>query len=95
MTVVGGVTEWMRVANMAARHDIPVAPHYNWDLHIQLLAAIENGLWIEYFYRDSDVKAFDDVLKYPVEPEDGYIHLPDRPGHGVVLDDDAVDQFVI
>ena len=95
LSVVGGVTEWLKVAHMAAAQDIPVAPHYNWDFHIQLLAAIENGLFIEYFYRDSDVKAFDDVLKYTVEPEDGYIHLPDRPGHGVVLDDDAVDQFVI
>jgi D-arabinonate dehydratase len=93
VSVVGGVTEWMRVANMAACHDIPVAPHYNWDLHIQLLAAIENGLWIEYFYRDSDVKAFDDVLEHPVEPEDGMIQLPQRPGHGVELDRDALDEF--
>ncbi|WP_458189562.1 mandelate racemase/muconate lactonizing enzyme family protein [Haladaptatus sp. NG-WS-4] len=93
VSVVGGVTEWMRVANMAACHDIPVAPHYNWDLHIQLLAAIENGLWIEYFYRDSDVKAFDDVLEHPVEPEDGMIQLPQRPGHGVELDCDALDEF--
>ncbi|WP_458209895.1 mandelate racemase/muconate lactonizing enzyme family protein [Haladaptatus sp. NG-SE-30] len=93
VSVVGGVTEWMRVVNMAACHDIPVAPHYNWDLHIQLLAAIENGLWIEYFYRDSDVKAFDDVLEHPVEPEDGMIQLPQRPGHGVELNRDALDEF--
>jgi D-arabinonate dehydratase len=93
VTVVGGVTEWMRVANMAACQDIPVAPHYNWDLHIQLLAAIENGLWIEYFYRDSDVKAFDDVLEHPIEPQDGKIHLPQRPGHGVELDRDALEEY--
>lgn len=93
VTVIGGVTEWMRVAQMAACHDIPVAPHYNWDLHIQLLAAIENGLWIEYFYRDSDVKAFDDVLKHPVEPKDGTLTLPQRPGHGVELDKDALQEF--
>lgn len=93
VTVVGGVTEWMRVADMAACHDIPIAPHYNWDLHIQLLGAIENGLWIEYFYRDSDVKAFDDVLRYPIEPEDGVIQLPQRPGHGVELDRDALEAF--
>lgn len=93
VTVVGGVTEWMRVAHMAAGQDVPIAPHYNWDLHIQLLAAVENGLWIEYFYRDSDVKAFDDVLERPIEPEDGTIELPDRPGHGVELDREALDRF--
>ena len=95
VTVVGGVTEWLRVANAAATHDVPVAPHYNWDLHIHLLAAIENGLWIEYFYRDSDVKAFDDVLEHTVEPEDGLIELPDRPGHGVTLKDERLEQFKI
>ncbi|WP_101297979.1 mandelate racemase/muconate lactonizing enzyme family protein [Halegenticoccus soli] len=95
VTVVGGVTEWMRVAHTAASRDIFVAPHYNWDLHIQLLAAIENGLWIEYFYRDSDVKAFDDVLEHPIEPENGAIQLPDRPGHGVTLKDDRLEQFRI
>ena len=95
VTVVGGVTEWMRVANTAASQDVPVAPHYNWDLHIQLLAAIENSLWIEYFYRDSDVKAFDDVLEHPVEPENGVIELPDRNGHGVRIDDSALAEFRI
>ncbi|WP_129113528.1 mandelate racemase/muconate lactonizing enzyme family protein [Halegenticoccus tardaugens] len=95
VTVVGGVTEWMRVAHLANCYDIPIAPHYNWDLHVQLLAAIENGLWIEFFYRDTDVKAFDDVIEHPLEPENGVLTLPDRPGHGVVLDDDMLDGFRI
>jgi len=93
VTVVGGVTEFMKVAHTAASHDIPVAPHYNWDLHVQLLAAIENGIWAEYFYRDSDVKSFDDVVENPITPEDGAIEVPDRPGHGVTLDRDALEEF--
>ncbi|XVH33465.1 mandelate racemase/muconate lactonizing enzyme family protein (plasmid) [Haloferacaceae archaeon DSL9] len=93
VTVVGGVTEWMRVAHLANCYDIPIAPHYNWDLHVQLLAAVENGLWIEFFHRDTDVKAFDDVIKHPLEPENGMIKLPDRPGHGVVLNDDMLNDF--
>lgn len=93
VTVVGGVTEWMRVAHAAAARDIPVAPHYNWDLHVQLLGAIENGLWAEFFYRDSDVKAFDDVLAHPMTAEDGFLDVPKRPGHGVELNDDAIEEF--
>ena len=93
VTVVGGVTEFMKVAHTAASHDIPVAPHYNWDLHVQLLAAIENGIWAEYFYRDSDVKSFDDVVENPITPEDGAIEVPDRSGHGVTLDRDALEEF--
>jgi D-arabinonate dehydratase len=92
-TVVGGVTEWLRVANTAASHDVPVVPHYNWDLHVGLVAAAETGRWVEYFYRDQDVKVFDDVLAYPMVPEEGALTPPDRPGHGVVLDDDRVAEF--
>lgn len=92
-TVVGGITEWLRVAHDAAARDVPVAPHYNWDLHVQLLGAVENGLWAEYFYRDSDVKAFDDVLDNPMVPEDGYLDVPDRPGHGVSLDRPKLEEY--
>ena len=95
-TVVGGITEWLRVAHAAAVRDIPVAPHYNWDLHVHLLGAIENGLWAEFFYRDSDVKAFDDVLVHTMEPDDdGYLEIPDRHGHGIELDRDALAAFEI
>ncbi|MBV0923862.1 mandelate racemase/muconate lactonizing enzyme family protein [Halomicroarcula limicola] len=94
VTVCGGVTEWLRIANYAAAYDIPIAPHYNWNIHASLLGAIENGLWIEYFYRDMDVKVFDDVVAEPLAPDDdGMIPLPETPGHGVPLDDDALDEF--
>ena len=92
-TVVGGITEWLRVADTAATHDIPVVPHYNWDLHVPLVAAAETGRWVEYFYREQDVKVFDDVLAHTMTPEDGEIAASDRSGHGVVLDDDAVAKF--
>jgi D-arabinonate dehydratase len=95
-TVIGGITEFLRVANLAACYDIPIAPHYNWNLHSQLLASLENGLWVEYFHRDSDVKAFDDLVNDPLDPDDdGQIQLPDRPGHGVTLEDDALEEFRI
>lgn len=93
-TVVGGITEWLRVAHTASTHDIPVAPHYNWDLHVQLLGAIENGRWAEYFYPDNSVKVFDDVLKYPMEPDsEGKLEIPDRSGHGVEFNADALDSY--
>lgn len=92
-TVVGGVTEWLRVAATAASHDVPVVPHYNWDLHVPLVAAAETGRWVEYFYRGQDVKVFDDVLAHTMTPENGELEPSDRPGHGVVLDDDAVAEF--
>ena len=50
--IMGGVTEFMKVAAMAQSHDLPIAPHGNQEVHVQLVAAIPNGLTVE-FYRDS------------------------------------------
>lgn len=94
VTVCGGITEWLKIANFASAYDIPIAPHYNWNIHASLLGAIENGLWVEYFYRDMDVKVFDDVVTDPLKPDDrGMIDLPGTPGHGVRLDEEALQEF--
>ncbi|MFC6837862.1 mandelate racemase/muconate lactonizing enzyme family protein [Halomarina ordinaria] len=93
-TVCGGITEWLKIAHHAAAYDVPIAPHYNWNLHASLVAAVENGLWVEYFYRDMEVKLFDDLVANPLTPDDeGFLSVPDRPGHGVELDERAVERF--
>jgi D-arabinonate dehydratase len=94
-TVCGGVTEWLKIAHMAAAYDIPIAPHYHWDVHTQLLAAVPNGLFIEYFVRDSGVKVFDAVLKEPLEAHDGWIEARDQPGFGYALDPEALRRYQI
>jgi L-alanine-DL-glutamate epimerase-like enolase superfamily enzyme len=50
--VMGGVSEFMKVAAMAQPMDIKIAPHGAQEVHIHLVAAIENGLILE-FYDDS------------------------------------------
>jgi D-arabinonate dehydratase len=94
-TVVGGVGEWLKVAHMAAAFDVPIAPHYNWDIHTQLVASIPNGLFIEYFVRGSDVKVFDEVLANPIYPTGGYISPRTEPGFGIVLRPDKLEQYRI
>jgi D-arabinonate dehydratase len=94
-TVVGGIGEWMKVAHMAASFDIPVAPHYNWDVHSQLVAAIPNGIFVEYFLRESGVKMFDDLLEDPIEAKQGYLTPRTAPGFGVQFRPDKVAEFRI
>ena len=70
--VLGGVTEFMKVAALAQAHDLEIAPHGSQDIHIHLVAAISNGLILEY-YRDS------------VDPMWGSIYhntLPERRRYG-------------
>jgi D-arabinonate dehydratase len=92
-TVVGGIGEWMKVAHMAASFDIPVAPHYNWDIHSQLVAAIPNGIFVEYFMRESGVKMFDDLLETPLHAEAGYLTPLREPGFGIHLRPEKVAEF--
>jgi D-arabinonate dehydratase len=92
-TRAGGITEWLRIAKTASTMDIPVSPHHDWHIHVHLAAAVENAMWVEYLYRDADVWVFDDVLQHTIEPDDGRIQVPDRPGHGVIFDETALEQY--
>lgn len=85
VTVVGGVSEWLKVAHMAAALDVPIAPHYNWDFHSQLCASIPNAIFVEYFLAASGVKMFDSVLANPMKPENGYLTPRQEPGFGIEL----------
>jgi D-arabinonate dehydratase len=93
VTVVGGVSEWMKVAALASAHGVPVAPHYVWDVHVHLAAATPAVVIQEYFERDSDLVNFDDVLRNPLRPENGVLKVPEAPGLGLELDEEALARF--
>jgi D-arabinonate dehydratase len=90
VTVVGGVSEWLKVAHLAASFDVPVAPHYNWDFHTQLCASIPNSIFVEYFLAGSGVKMFDRVVLNPMKPVNGYVDARTAPGFGIEYDWDEI-----
>ncbi|MBI4890052.1 MAG: mandelate racemase/muconate lactonizing enzyme family protein [Acidobacteria bacterium] len=93
VTVVGGVSEWLKVAHMAAAFDVPVAPHYNWDFHSQLCAATPNAIFVEYFLAESGVKMFDHVLANPMKPTGGYLEPRTAPGFGIELIPEEIARY--
>ncbi|MBI5085857.1 MAG: mandelate racemase/muconate lactonizing enzyme family protein [Acidobacteria bacterium] len=95
VTVVGGVSEWLKVAHMAAALDVPVAPHYNWDFHSQLCAATPNAIFVEYFLAASGVKMFDSVLANPMKPAGGYLEPRTAPGFGIELIPTEIERYRI
>jgi len=95
VTVVGGVSEWLKVAHLAAAFDVPVAPHYNWDFHTQLCAATPNAIFVEYFLAGSGVKMFDSVLVEPMKPRDGYLAPRTAPGFGIQLKESEIERYRI
>lgn len=95
--VLGGVTEFLRVAAAASTFAIPVAPHWHANLHAHLSAAVDNCLTVEHFDADKDIYNFEMLL----EPEsrmtfqDGHVVLQDRPGIGIVLAEDVVARYAV
>jgi D-arabinonate dehydratase len=93
-TVVGGITEWRRVAAMAAGWNLPMAPHWVPDVHAHLLASIPNGWTAEYFLPEAGILNFEQLLENPLHVNNGIIRLNDEPGHGIRVNTDAVQTFL-
>ncbi|MEM3826454.1 MAG: enolase C-terminal domain-like protein [Nitrososphaeria archaeon] len=45
---VKGITEWIKIAKYAEEYYIPVAPHFNMELHTHLLYAFQNAITVEH-----------------------------------------------
>ena len=90
--ILGGITEFMKVAALAQANDLDIAPHGSQEVHIHLVAAISNGLILEY-YRDSVNPMHGKIWEHELEIEDGYVRAPDRPGLGLVPKWDTLEEF--
>ena len=91
--VLGGVTEFMKVAALTQAYDLPIAPHGKQDVHVHLVAAIPNGLIVEYYAGHTDPmwnRMFQETLTLT---DDGFLMPPDRPGLGVELNREALAQY--
>jgi L-alanine-DL-glutamate epimerase-like enolase superfamily enzyme len=92
-TVAGGVSEWLKVAGMAATCDVPLAPHWVPYVHVHLGAATPAVLTVEYFHQTTGVLGFDELLARQLELVDGALVVPPGPGHGIELDMDAIRHY--
>jgi L-alanine-DL-glutamate epimerase-like enolase superfamily enzyme len=95
--VLGGVTEYLRVAHAADAFGVQVAPHWHANVHAHLAAALRNTLTVEHFDLDKDIYNFERLLteESRLRFADGAVHLSDRPGIGIELDEAVVDGFTM
>lgn len=88
----GGITEYLKVASVCQAHGIPMTPHHVAHFHIQLAAAVPNGLILETFDNAKQHIAWPDLFPGFPEVEDGHIKVPDRPGWGMEINDELIEK---
>jgi L-alanine-DL-glutamate epimerase-like enolase superfamily enzyme len=72
---------------MAEAFNLPVVSHLLPEIHVHLVAAVPNGLTVEYM--PWSLKLFEEA---PIL-EQGELVIPDRPGLGLKFDPDALHNF--
>jgi L-alanine-DL-glutamate epimerase-like enolase superfamily enzyme len=83
----GGITQWMKVAGMAEAFNLPVVSHLVPEVHVHLIAAIPNGLTVEYM--PWTLQLFEETPAI----ERGQLVVPRKPGLGLAFDRTAIERF--
>ena len=83
----GGITQWLKIADMAEAYNLPVVSHLLPEIHVHLIAAIPHGLTVEYMPWSS--RLFEEV---PL-PVKGELTVPDKPGLGLDFDKKAIKRY--
>ncbi len=85
----GGITQWMKIAGMAEAFNLPVVSHLVPELHVHLIAAIPNGLTVEYM--PWTLRLWEDTPKL----ERGELVVPAKPGLGLAFDQAALKRYQV
>ena len=93
--VLGGITEYRRVAALASAYEIPIAPHGMQEIHIHLLAAFPMPLILEYY--NPNVAGLNDVMFHEKLQltNKGTVKLPQGPGLGVEFNWEALREYKV
>lgn len=92
--VCGGITEWKRIAAMAAGYGVTLCPHWFHDVHAPLVAATPNARYVEFFI-DDQVLNFRRLIDRQLKCKDGNLMLHQSPGLGFGFDEKAVKKYAL
>jgi len=92
--VLGGITEFRHVASLASAHRLALAPHGSALLHVHLVAALANGLIVEYIMTEGEGRR--GMFKTALELDgEGMVSPPQGPGLGLELDEAFLDDHLV
>ena len=86
---VGGITQFQKVAGMAEAFNLPVVSHLIPEIQVHNIAAIPNGLTVEYM--PWTLRLFEETPAIV----DGEMVVPDKPGLGLKFDQDVIKKYQV
>jgi galactonate dehydratase len=94
--VCGGLLEMKKIAAMAEAHGVMVAPHNPMGpvatvVNVHFAASTPNFLILEYHPDDEAPRK--DLVKETILVKDGYLALPEKPGLGIELNEEAFRHY--
>jgi L-alanine-DL-glutamate epimerase-like enolase superfamily enzyme len=92
--VCGGITEWKRIAALAAGYGVTICPHWFHDVHAPLVAATPNARYVEFFI-DDQVLNFRRLIDRQLQYKNGQLMLHKTPGLGFGFDEKAVRKYAL
>lgn len=94
-TTIGGISEFAKVAALAAAWSIPIATHVYHHMHVHCAAAFAHTFVVEYCDKDGVVDIAARLLVEDLIPNNGYLQVPEAPGLGVEVDAQAVREYAV
>jgi L-alanine-DL-glutamate epimerase-like enolase superfamily enzyme len=89
LNVHGQVTDVMRIGWLAAELGVPVSLGNTFlEFGVHMACALPEVEWLEFSFQN-----FEHLVDQPIEIRDGWIHAPDRPGHGLTVSEAARAQW--
>ncbi|WP_040978486.1 mandelate racemase/muconate lactonizing enzyme family protein [Oceanobacillus jeddahense] len=94
-TQCGGVSEFIKISTLAGTQGVTIAPHYFWDIHVQLACALREVVYVEKFV-GNDVTNFDLIMSNPYKlSTNGTLIPPNKAGLGITWDEEAIQSYLI
>ncbi len=87
-TRAGGYTEMLKIAALAQAWNLKFAPHAMEAIHLHLVSAVPNALFLERLLIFEEITAL--TFRNPPVPSNGQLEVPDRPGLGLELNMDFI-----
>ncbi|MBN2438851.1 MAG: mandelate racemase/muconate lactonizing enzyme family protein [Deltaproteobacteria bacterium] len=93
MTLVGGITAWMRVAAFAEKYGVSMGHHEEPQVSLTTLSVVKRNAPVEIFANEKRDPLWRKIMKNPPRVADGFMDVPDGIGLGIPLNWDFINKF--